>query len=145
MDTEERTTSTSTTATATTATTTGVIREKRERNEKEGGPVPPRKRARSVSPEQEKEEEERERAGVYDSDTDDDAEYEEIHELAERIREKKKLMKNDQKDNNTKKPIVPRTAEPKAREPACFSRPTLAPSTTPQQLASLSPSSPSSA
>ena len=25
-------------------------------------------------------------------------------------------MKNDQKDNNTKKPIVPRTAEPKARE-----------------------------
>jgi len=64
----------------------------------------------------EKEEEERERAGVYDSDTDDDAEYEEIHELAERIREKKKLMKNDQKDNNTKKPIVPRTAEPKARE-----------------------------
>ena len=49
-------------------------------------------------------------------DTDDDAEYEEIHELAERIREKKKLMKNDQKINNTKKPTIPRTAEPKARE-----------------------------
>ena len=50
------------------------------------------------------------------SDTDDDAEYKEVHELAERIREKKKLMKNEQKDNNTKKPIIPRTAEPKARE-----------------------------
>ena len=26
------------------------------------------------------------------------------------------MMKNEQKDNNTKKPIIPRTAEPKARE-----------------------------
>ena len=65
----------------------------------------------------EREEEAREKAGVYDSDMeDDDEETKEIHELAEKIREKKKLMKNERRMNNTKKPVVPRTAEPKKRE-----------------------------
>ena len=64
----------------------------------------------------EKEEEERERAGVYDSDSEEDPADIEIHEIAEKIREKKKLMKNEQRLNNTKKPVIPRTAEPKARE-----------------------------
>lgn len=64
----------------------------------------------------EKEEEEREKAGVYDSDSEEeDLEYKEIHGLALKIREKKKLMKNDQIMNNTKKPRLPRTSEPKAR------------------------------
>ena len=40
----------------------------------------------------------------------------EIHELAVKIRTKKKLMKNEQKLNNTKKPVLPRTTEPKKRE-----------------------------
>ena len=65
----------------------------------------------------EREEEARERAGVYDSDEEeDDANMAEIHELAEKIREKKKLMKNDQKLDNTKKSVLPRTTEPKKRQ-----------------------------
>lgn len=40
----------------------------------------------------------------------------EIHELAVKIRTKKKLMKNEQKLNNTKKPTIARTLEPKKRE-----------------------------
>ena len=64
-----------------------------------------------------REEEARERAGVYDSDPEsDDPEMDEIRELAGRIRTKKKLMKNEQRLNNTKKPTLPRTTEPKKRE-----------------------------
>merc|ERR1712110_1286684 len=40
----------------------------------------------------------------------------EIRQLASKIRVKKKLMKNDQKMNNTKKPVVPRTTIAKNRE-----------------------------
>jgi len=65
----------------------------------------------------EKEEEERERAGVYDNEEDEeDPEMEEIHQLAEKIRTKKKLMKNEQRLEGTKKPRLPRTSEPKKRE-----------------------------
>ena len=56
-------------------------------------------------------------SGVYDSDPDsDDSETREIHSLATQIRTKKKLMKNEQRLNNTKKPTLPRNTEPKQRE-----------------------------
>lgn len=60
----------------------------------------------------EKEEELRERAGFYDSDEEEeeDESMAEIHELATKIRVKKKLMKNDQKIDRNKKPTMPRTA-----------------------------------
>jgi len=65
----------------------------------------------------EKEEELREKAGVYDSEeSEEDDSMKEIRELASKIRVKKKLMKNDQKMDNTKKPIVPRTSRAKKRE-----------------------------
>jgi len=65
----------------------------------------------------EKEEELREKAGVYDSEeSEEDEGMKEIRELASKIRVKKKLMKNDQKMDNTKKPIVPRTSRAKKRE-----------------------------
>lgn len=65
----------------------------------------------------EKEEEMRERAGYYGSDAEsDDENVKEIHELAEKIRTKKKLMKNEQKLQGTKKSVLPRTTEPKKRE-----------------------------
>jgi len=65
----------------------------------------------------EKEEELREKAGVYDSEeSEEDDDMKEIRELASKIRVKKKLMKNDQKMDNTKKPIVPRTSRAKKRE-----------------------------
>ena len=51
----------------------------------------------------EKEEELREKAGVYDSeDTEEDDNMKEIRQLASKIRVKKKLLKNDQKTDNTK-------------------------------------------
>merc|ERR1712228_1007389 len=65
----------------------------------------------------EKEEELREKAGVYDSEeSEEDDNMKEIRQLASKIRVKKKLMKNDQKMDNTKKPIVPRTSTAKKRE-----------------------------
>ena len=67
----------------------------------------------------EKEEEARERAGVYESESEDEeetAKFEEIHETAEKIRTKKKLMKNERRLENTKKPTLPRTSVPKKRE-----------------------------
>jgi len=65
----------------------------------------------------EKEEELREKAGVYDSEeSEEDDDMKEIRELASKIRVKKKLMKNDQKMDNTKKPTVPRTSTAKKRE-----------------------------
>ena len=51
----------------------------------------------------EKEEELREKAGVYDSEeSEEDDNMKEIRQLASKIRVKKKLMKNDQKIDNTK-------------------------------------------
>ena len=51
----------------------------------------------------EKEEELREKAGVYDSaESEEDDNMKEIRDLASKIRVKKKLMKNDQKIDNTK-------------------------------------------
>ena len=51
----------------------------------------------------EKEEELREKAGVYDSEeSEEDENMKEIREMASKIRVKKKLMKNDQKMDNTK-------------------------------------------
>ena len=50
-----------------------------------------------------------------DEESDDEA-MKEIHEQATKIRTKKKLMKNENFLNNTKKPTLPRTAEPKKRE-----------------------------
>lgn len=65
----------------------------------------------------EKEEEDREKAGVYDSEeSEEDADLEEIRDLAQKIRTKKKLMKNEQRLNNVKRSTLPRTAEPKKRE-----------------------------
>merc|ERR1711993_98980 len=65
----------------------------------------------------EKEEELREKAGVYDSEeSEEDDNMKEIRELASKIRVKKKLMKNDQITDNTKKPVVPRTSTAKKRE-----------------------------
>ena len=64
----------------------------------------------------EKEEEMREKAGAYDSDeSEDDEGMEEIRDLASKIRIKKKLLKNEQRLNNTKKPVMGRTTAPKKR------------------------------
>jgi len=64
----------------------------------------------------EKEEEMREKAGVYDSDeSEEDEGMEEIRDLASKIRIKKKLLKNEQRTNNTKKPVMARTTAPKKR------------------------------
>ena len=58
----------------------------------------------------EKEEEMREKAGVYDSDEETDSEYEEVHELATKIRNKKKVMKIDSKlRKNKTTATMPRT------------------------------------
>jgi len=65
----------------------------------------------------EKEEEAREKGGFYDSDeSDEDATYEEIKELAGKIREKKSIMKQEQFIDKTKKPTLPRNTVAKARE-----------------------------
>jgi len=65
----------------------------------------------------EKEEEARERAGYYDSEeSEEDENYEEIKELAGKIRDKKAKMKRDQFIDNTKKPIMPRSTAAKGRE-----------------------------
>ena len=65
----------------------------------------------------EKEEEMREKAGAYDSDeSEDDEDLEEIRDLASKIRIKKKLLKNEQRTNNTKKPVMGRTTAPLKRQ-----------------------------
>merc|ERR1712001_817523 len=65
----------------------------------------------------EKEEELREQAGFYNSEESEEEEnIKEIRQMASKIRVKKKLMKNDQKMGNTKKPVVPRTTRAKKRE-----------------------------
>jgi len=59
----------------------------------------------------EKEEELREQAGVYDSDEEVGSDYEEVHELATKIRSKKKVMKIDsQKRKNKTTATMPRTS-----------------------------------
>merc|ERR1719187_107838 len=65
----------------------------------------------------EKEEEARERAGFYDSEeSEEDEAYEDIKELAGKIREKKAKMKADQWIDQTKKPTLTRTSVAKKRE-----------------------------
>jgi len=65
----------------------------------------------------EKEEEAREAAGFYDSEeSEEDESYEEIKELAGKIRAKKQMMKQDQIIDNTTKPIMPRNTVAKKRE-----------------------------
>eukprot|EP00096_Caligus_rogercresseyi_P013974 TRINITY_DN6536_c0_g1_i1.p1 TRINITY_DN6536_c0_g1~~TRINITY_DN6536_c0_g1_i1.p1 ORF type:complete len:674 (-),score=201.45 TRINITY_DN6536_c0_g1_i1:95-2074(-) len=66
----------------------------------------------------EKEEEAREKAGFYASDEEEEENegMEEIRELAGKIRVKKKLMKNDQRIDNTTKSIMPRNTIAKKRE-----------------------------
>ena len=64
----------------------------------------------------EKEEELRDKSGYYDIESEsEDENMKEIRTLAGKIRIKKKLMKNDQKIDRTKKPIMPRTSEPVKR------------------------------
>jgi len=65
----------------------------------------------------EKEEEARERAGFYDSEeSEEDESYEEIKDLAGKIRHKKALMKADQWIDQTKKPSLGRVTVAKKRE-----------------------------
>ncbi|KAF0300466.1 Nucleolar GTP-binding protein 1 [Amphibalanus amphitrite] len=65
----------------------------------------------------EKEEEMREKAGVYDSDEETDSDYEEVHELATKIRNKKKIMKIDSKlRKNKTTATMPRTGRAFKRE-----------------------------
>merc|ERR1719486_1317673 len=65
----------------------------------------------------EKEEEARERAGFYDSEeSEEDEAYEDIKELAGKIRDKKAKMKADQWIDQTKKPTLTRTSVAKKRE-----------------------------
>jgi len=65
----------------------------------------------------EAEEEARERAGFYDSEESEvDESYEEIKELAGKIRKKKGEMKADQWIDQTKKPTLTRTSVAKKRE-----------------------------
>jgi len=65
----------------------------------------------------EKEEEARERAGFYDSEeSEEDESYEEIKELAGKIRVKKAKMKADQWIDQTKKPTLTRVSVAKKRE-----------------------------
>merc|ERR1719145_393157 len=64
----------------------------------------------------EKEEEARERAGYYDSEeSEEDEAYEEIKELAGKIRHKKAIMKADQFLDNTRKPVLNRKTVAKKR------------------------------
>merc|ERR1719159_211426 len=64
----------------------------------------------------EKEEEARERAGFYDSEeSEEDEAYEEIKELAGKIRHKKALLKADQFLDNTRKPMLDRKSVAKKR------------------------------
>jgi len=64
----------------------------------------------------EKEEEARERAGFYESEeSEEDADYEEIKDLAGKIREKKAKMKADQWIDRTRKPTLNRTSVAKKR------------------------------
>merc|ERR1712055_1245698 len=65
----------------------------------------------------EKEEEARERAGYYDSEeSEEDESYEEIKELAGKIRHKKALLKADQYIDQTRKPTLGRVTVAKKRE-----------------------------
>jgi len=65
----------------------------------------------------EKEEEAREAAGFYDSEESEEDEcYDEIKELAGKIRAKKQMMKQDQIIDNTTKPVMPRNTIAKKRE-----------------------------
>jgi len=65
----------------------------------------------------EKEEEARERAGFYDSEeSEEDESYEEIKELAGKIRHKKALLKADQYIDQTRKPTLGRVTVAKKRE-----------------------------
>lgn len=66
----------------------------------------------------EKEEETREKAGFYDPEEEvEDDNMKEIRSLATRIRTKKKLLKNDQRIDNTRnKPVMPRTADAVKRD-----------------------------
>merc|ERR1711936_853121 len=65
----------------------------------------------------EKEEEARERARFYDSEeSEEDESYEEIKELAGKIRHKKALMKADQWIDQTRKPSLGRVSVAKKRE-----------------------------
>merc|ERR1712112_501448 len=65
----------------------------------------------------EKEEEARERAGFYDSEeSEEDEAYEEIKELAGKIRHKKAKMKADQWIDNTRKSTLTRVSVAKKRE-----------------------------
>merc|ERR1711978_534728 len=65
----------------------------------------------------EKEEEARERAGFYDSEeSEEDEAYEEIKELAGKIRHKKALLKADQRIDNTRKSTLTRVSVAKKRE-----------------------------
>jgi len=65
----------------------------------------------------EKEEEAREKAGFYDSEeSEEDEAYEEIKELAGKIRHKKALLKTDQYIDNTRKPTLGRVSVAKKRE-----------------------------
>merc|ERR1711936_774614 len=65
----------------------------------------------------EKEEEARERAGFYDSEeSEEDESYEEIKELAGKIRHKKALMKADQWIDQTRKSTLGRVSVAKKRE-----------------------------
>merc|ERR1719166_886997 len=64
----------------------------------------------------EKEEEAREKAGFYDSEeSEEDEAYEEIKELAGKIRHKKALLKADQFLDNTRKPVMGRKTVAKKR------------------------------
>merc|ERR1711910_254709 len=65
----------------------------------------------------EKEEEARERAGYYESEeSEEDESYEEIKELAGKIRHKKAIMKADQFLDNTTKATLNRVSVAKKRE-----------------------------
>merc|ERR1719481_2191167 len=65
----------------------------------------------------ETEEEARERAGFYDSEeSEEDEAYEEIKELAGKIRHKKALLKADQRIDNTRKSTLTRVSVAKKRE-----------------------------
>jgi len=65
----------------------------------------------------EKEEEARERAGYYDSEeSEEDEAYEEIKELAGKIRHKKALLKESQYIDQTRKPTLGRVSVAKKRE-----------------------------
>ena len=65
----------------------------------------------------EKEEEMREKAGVYDSGEETDSDYEEVHDLATKIRNKKKVMKIDSSlRKNKTTATMPRTGRAFKRE-----------------------------